>query len=150
MSDQGATIQLQGRQEAKPTSLGRADVMSDKMTKRDMFLQVLVILAATGADTALSEGIQHEINLLDKKRANKGANAAKVAEQNEVKGDIVHALEASEVPMRATEIGEAIGVTVQKASALLRQMVADEIVGRVTEKKVTTFFLVTDEGAMFE
>jgi predicted transcriptional regulator len=124
--------------------------MSEKMTKRDMFLGVLVVLAAAEADVALSEGIVHEINLLDKKRANKGANVKKIAEQNEVKGDIVHTLEASEVPMRATEIGDACGITVQKASALLRQMVADGIVLRITEKKVTTFFLATDEGAMFE
>lgn len=43
--------------------------------------------------------------------------------------------------MTATEIGSALGVTCQKASAILRQMVEAEVVNKVKVGKVTRFVL---------
>lgn len=43
--------------------------------------------------------------------------------------------------MTATEIGSALGVTCQKASAILRQMVEANVVNKVKAGKVTRFVL---------
>lgn len=117
--------------------------MSDKMTKREMFLAVLVVLAAAEADPALSDGILHEVNLLDRKRGTKSVNTAKVKEQAELKAALAAALADGEA--RATDLATAVDVTVQKASAILRLMVADGTVVRRTEKKIT-FFSLAEAG----
>jgi predicted transcriptional regulator len=78
--------------------------------------------------------------LLDRKRSTSKGDAKKKAEQVTIKKGIVDVLTNAE-PMRAKEIAKGADVSVQRASALLRQMVKDEQVVRHEDGKVTTFTL---------
>ena len=122
--------------------------MADKMTKRELFttlIGVVQTLDVTDGDIAIAEqlvaGLQHEVELLDRKRDSSKGDAKKKAEQASVKREIRATLADGEA-MRATAIAEQVGVSVQKVSALVRQMVADGEVARHEDKKVTTFTLV--------
>ena len=54
---------------------------------------------------------------------------------------IVEVLAGAEDGMTATEVGAAVGVTCQRASALLKKLVEDERVRKVKAGKVTRFVL---------
>lgn len=61
---------------------------------------------------------------LDERKARKVSKPSKTAIANEpVKAAILELVRGSENPMTATDIGTALGITVQKASALARQLV---------------------------
>lgn len=110
-----------------------------KMTKREMFETILVILAAVEADKELSDGIQHELDLLAKRAASKGGNAKKEAEQNKVMADIAAVLDGADEPMRAGDIAKSLDVGIQKVTAMLKKMVDAGTVTRTEEKKVAFF-----------
>jgi hypothetical protein len=115
--------------------------MADKHTKRELFETLLVFASAAEAEGWILDGLQHELDLLAKRASAKGGDAKKKAAQRAVKDDIIIALEDAESPMKATPIADAIGVSVQKASALLRQMVLDGEVTRIEDKKEVFFSL---------
>ena len=62
-------------------------------------------------------------------------------ENEEFKVKIVDMLKEDVDGMTATEIGSALAVSCQKASAILSQMVKAEVVAKVKEGKVTRFVL---------
>lgn len=63
-------------------------------------------------------------------------------ENEEFKVKIVDMLTEEADGMTATEIGSALAISCQKASAILSQMVKAEVVAKVKEGKVTRFVLV--------
>lgn len=78
------------------------------------------------------------------KRNSSGALKKPTKTQNEneqFKVKIVDFLTEEVDGMTATEVGSALGVTCQRASAILNQMVKDEVVAKVKEGKVTRFVL---------
>lgn len=122
--------------------------MSDKrITKKDRFAQLLSVVdsfeAVDGSfdGSDLREFIAHEVALLEKKHGSKGVPTKAQLENEVVKATIASVLADATEPMRATEIGVAIGESVQKATALLKQMVDDGVVSRVQDGKVTKFTL---------
>ncbi len=79
------------------------------------------------------------------KRNSSGALKKPTKTQNEneqFKVKIVDFLTEEVDGMTATEIGSALGVSCQRASAILSQMVKAEMVAKVKEGKVTRFVLV--------
>jgi predicted transcriptional regulator len=62
-------------------------------------------------------------------------------ENEEFKVKIVDMLKEDVDGMTATEIGSALAISCQKASAILSQMVKAEVVAKVKEGKVTRFVL---------
>lgn len=76
------------------------------------------------------------------KRATGERKPTKVQKENEgVKSEILNYLADGE-NHRATEIGEAVGISGQKCSALLKQMVEAGTVEKLVEKRVSYFKVV--------
>ena len=109
------------------------------MTKREMF----EVIATAMADNAeVVEFCNHEVELLEKRYANKSNKPSKKQVENEaLKGRIVEVLESADAPMTISEIKEGLGedFTSQKISALLTQLVKAETVVKTYEKKVAYF-----------
>lgn len=113
--------------------------MANKMTKKDYFNKVLTFVAG---DAELEKFIQHEIELLEKKATNK--KATKTQEENvSYKAEIMSVLTAegatvTEIQSRSEVLG---GLSNQRVSALLRQMVDAKEVAKVVDKKKSLFAL---------
>ena len=115
-----------------------------RMTKRDYFNNLLAI-DTVAANAELVNFIKHEMELLDRK--NKSGKMTKTQVENmALKENILTVLEK---PMTITEIVKALAVneigdyTPQKISALMRQLVLDGIMERITDKKRTLFSKVS-------
>ena len=90
--------------------------------------------------TMLIEFIDREMELLRNKRNKASGKPTKTQAANEgVKEQILETLAAGR--MTATEVGNALGISVQKASALLRQLKEENKVVRIEEKKKVYFEL---------
>ncbi len=90
----------------------------EKMTKREFFEAVM---AVEGIDAELKLFAEQEIAKMDERNAKrKGAPSKKSIENEPIKKEIVKVL--TETPQSAGEIAEKIGISVQKCSALLRQI----------------------------
>jgi len=110
-----------------------------KVTKREKFENVLAVLEVVGAE-AEAEFVKGELALLEK-RANAVKGKTKVQLENEVlKAEVLEVL-AEQGALRATAVGNAVEVKVQRATALLRQLVTEGAVVREVEGKVVTFRL---------
>ena len=111
--------------------------MANKMTYASALSFVLTNCADLPADVreklvALSDSYT--------KKASAEKKPTKVQTENEaVKQNMLKVLRDSSEPMTATEVAQAVGCSVQKASALLAQMVKDAQVERVPEKRKTYF-----------
>lgn len=82
-----------------------------------------------------------ELKIQLAKRGSGKKSMTKTQKENiEVKEHILALL--GEGGLTATEVAAELGVTVQKASALLRQLVKDEKVARVKEGKVLRFAVI--------
>lgn len=115
--------------------------MSDKHTKRELFETLLVFATAAEADEWVLAGLEHEIELLDRKRDSKGIDAKRAAEQKAVIANIEGVLANAAEPLRATAIANEVGCSVQRASAMLRKMVLAGDAVRHEDGKVVTFTL---------
>jgi hypothetical protein len=98
-----------------------------KVTKRDIFSATIGILQEVaerdGMDVSiLIEGLEREIELLNKKRAGGSVDNAKAIEQEQYMTLIAATMEGRE-EMRAGEISKATDMSVQRVSAMLRKMV---------------------------
>ena len=116
------------------------------MTKKEMFEMAINVIAETTAPEKdeLITGLEHEIELLSRRKSSpKGMTKTQKANEN-VKEAIVACL-ADNGMMRAMDVASELGITIQKASALLNQLVKAEVLEKVAEKKVN-FFKVA-EGA---
>lgn len=90
--------------------------------------------------TMLIEFIDREMELLRNKRNKASGKSTKSQKENEgVKEQILETLAAGR--MTATEVGNALGISVQKASALLRQLKEENKIVRIEEKKKVYFEL---------
>jgi predicted HTH transcriptional regulator len=125
--------------------------MEKKMTKREMFTLLKGIVAAqkvTDGDVAVAEalikGLDNELELLNRKRNSTTDSKSKTQVENiALKADI--GIMLMDGGMTATNIAKELDKTVQKASALLRQMVEDGKVERAKDGKSTVFVLVESE-----
>jgi hypothetical protein len=115
--------------------------MEKKITKVDRFNQ-LMALDEVKANADLMAFCEHEIELLQKKSASK--KPSKKNEENEVlKTKIVEVLGTFENGATVSEILGASedfnGMSNQKISALVRQLVLDGTVVKTTDKKKSIF-----------
>lgn len=109
--------------------------MEKKMTKREMFEQIKANYPLTADEIAF---IDHELALLVKKNERKSDKPTKAQLANEnLKEDILTILTSD--GRQCKEIAEVLGITSQKASALLNQLVKDEKAEKVVIKRVTYF-----------
>lgn len=110
--------------------------MEKKMTKKEMFTQIMAVLT----DEAQIDFIKHEIDLLDKKSASK--KPTKTQEANEALKDVIlsvlntEGMTASEVLASADEFS---GLSNQKISTLLNQLVKDGKIEKVTDSRKSIF-----------
>lgn len=112
-----------------------------KMTKRDYFKEILEIVKE---NEDLTNFINHELELLDKK--NSKSTMTKTQTENEnIKKVIVNALTEIGTPVTITELQKKCvdleNYSNQKISALLKQLVDNEIVKKVVEKRITRFYV---------
>jgi len=115
--------------------------MTNKMTQRDYFNEVIA-LAKANDRLDLVEFAEGRIAVLDKKASNK--KPTKTQEENvAIKDEILSVL--SNVGATVTEIqskSEMLGgLSNQRVSALLRQMIADNLVVKTVDKKKSYFAL---------
>ena len=106
---------------------------------------------ATAIDNAINGNLDAEtierLNALKEQLAKRNSGSAlkkptKTQRENEeYKTKIVGLLTEEVDGMTATEIGSALAVSCQKASAILSQMVKAEVVRKVKDGKVTRFVL---------
>jgi predicted transcriptional regulator len=121
-----------------------------RYTKKEMFteaLQIILLVSGTGLISdalavRVSDGLSHELEMLSRKHTGSGkVDAKRAAEATKVQDAIVSILEDEGAEMRATAIAQAVGVSVQKATAHLAKLVAAGTITRHEDKKVTTFTL---------
>jgi predicted transcriptional regulator len=108
------------------------------MTKIEMFESLIAKYDFTAEEKAF---LTHEVELVAKRNARKSTKPTKTQLANaSIKDAIASALAE---PMQAKAIGELVGISWQKASALLKQMVED---GRVvkTQEKGKSFFALAE------
>lgn len=107
------------------------------MTKREMFAFIKDSMADNADVVAFCD---HEIELLNKKNASASKKATKTQIANEgIKDSILDVLRNADAPMTATAIGEALGLSVNKVSALLTQLKEDNSVTREVIKRKAYF-----------
>ena len=110
------------------------------MTKRENYSAIRSILVAHG-NADLVAFVDHEVELLDRKnKAPKKATKTQV-ENEALKDHILEVLGSASAPMTATAIGEALGLSVNKVSALLTQLKEDNSVTREVVKRKAYFSL---------
>lgn len=126
--------------------------MTNKITKRDSFISIIEVLK--GAErTDLVEVMEHEIELLDKKKASGKMTKTQVANED-IKALIVEELTRLAKPVSITElisesaeIAEKCGNSNQKVSALMTQLKNAGAVVRTTEGKKALFSVADSEDA---
>ena len=114
-----------------------------KLTKRDHF-KTLLSIPAVQADPALTQFIEHELELLAKKNsAEKKPTAVQVANEG-IKSAIYEGMQENRlytVTELIKEVPACADLTNQRVSALLRQMMPERI-ERVEEKRKAYFRVV--------
>ena len=118
--------------------------MEKKMTKREMFEQIKANYALTDAEVKF---IDHELELLAKKNsAEKKPTATQVANEG-IKKSIVAGMEVGK-KYTITDLMKSIpaiaDLSNQRVSALVRQLIEDNLVIRTEEKRKAYFSLVAD------
>ena len=118
--------------------------MSNKTTKRDNFISIIEVLKELGKNE-LVEVMNHEIELLDKKKANGKMTKTQVANED-IKALILEELARVGKPVSITElisesaeIAEKCGNSNQKVSALMTQLKNAGSVVRTIEGKKALF-----------
>lgn len=114
-----------------------------KMTKREMYTKILSF-AEIQADPELAKGIQHEIELLDRKNSSDRKLSKNAAENVNLKAEILKIM--SKEPDRlftATEIWKQMenwdDLSNQRISALLKQLKEEGKIKKIEEKKKSLF-----------
>ena len=109
------------------------------MTKKEMFVEIANACADNEEIVAFCE---HEIELIENRKARKSSKPSKTQVENEgIKSEILSILEGVDTPVTATEIKDELnaGYAVQKVSALLSQLVKAEKVVKTYSGKVAMF-----------
>jgi hypothetical protein len=119
-----------------------------KVTKKTRFEEMKAIFEAQG-DTVHAEFCQHEIELLDKKNSSRsGKPTAQQKANNAVKESILDEMENGveyTITDMIKQLPSCADFTNQRTSALVRQLVKDNLVIR-TEKKGRAYFSLPSEG----
>lgn len=90
------------------------------MTRREFFEAVMAI---EGIEVELHDFAANEIEKLNARNAKRSSTPSKRSLANEpIKAEIVKVLSEAEQSATASDIAERIGISTQKASALLRQI----------------------------
>ena len=111
--------------------------MNKKMTKRDYFNQLLTI-EEVKANPTMVEFIEHELELLAKKNSADRKPTATQKENADIKLAIIEGMATNRVYTITEMIKEIPAISElsnQRVSAIVRQLVADEKVTRMEEKK---------------
>ena len=115
-----------------------------KMTKREKF-EMLKALSEVQASPVLTEFIDHELELLNKKNSAEKKPTAQQTANEGIKTAIVEGMEANRL-YTVTEVIKSIpacaDMTNQRVSALLRQLVEAGKVKRTEDKRKAYFSLV--------
>jgi len=117
-----------------------------KITKRDYFKMLAEVVAESGRENQaeLQAFINHEVELLDKKSASRGTVTTAKQKENEdlkeyilgVLTEINRAVTITELQAEDVKLGE---LTNQKISAMLKQLVDNNQVTKVVDKKKSYF-----------
>lgn len=110
--------------------------MTNKMTKKEMFAQIMANYALTAEEKAF---IAHEIELVERKNARKSDKPTKTQVENEgLKAAIYATMETNRLYKIAELRKEVAGLeeaSSPKIAALLKQMVEDGRVTRIEDKR---------------
>lgn len=114
--------------------------MTKKMTKREMFTMMMEKYNFTEEERAF---IEHEIELLDKKKSGERKPTATQIANEGLKEVILEVLESAENPMTISEIIKAHDalheLSTQKVSPMISSLVKAEKVVRIEEKRKAYF-----------
>lgn len=119
------------------------------MTKKEMFAAIINAVEGTTTNattTEMVEFLNHEIDLLNRKRSSKsGKPTAKQMENETIKERIMEILSHTLEGLTATDIMnalEAVSITAsnQKVNALVKQLISAELVDRKEVKGKAYFF----------
>jgi len=109
------------------------------MTKKEMY----ELIASTTDNEEIKDFCAHEIeNLAHRAQYKSKKQTAERAVNQELKEKIVSILVNAEEPMKASAIGELLGVSTQKTSALVKQMVDAGTVQKTVGKKNVSYFSI--------
>lgn len=103
------------------------------MTKREFLEKVITLEGVSEEMVAFAENEIEQIDASNKKAAER--RAAKRAEDQPLVDKIMDMVEQSEAAVTASEVGEMLEVSTQKASALLRRLVSDNVLAVEDIKK---------------
>jgi len=119
--------------------------MANKITKKDMF-KAIAEVEGVASNPAMVDFINHEIELLEKKASSKKATKTQVANEG-LKAEILSVLTSEGATVSdIIKKSEALsGLSNQKVSALLKQMVDSGDVTKVTDKKKSFFSLPSED-----
>ena len=107
--------------------------MEKKMTKREVINAMLQEEVVKGNEVYVNY-LNHEIELLDKKSSSHKPTKNQVA--NEALKDSIKAfIGEAEEPVTATDVAKGLDITVQKVSALVKQMVDSGVVVKTIDKR---------------
>lgn len=119
------------------------------MTKKEMFAAIINAVEGKPTETTAAEMVEflnHEIDLLNRKRSSKSSKpTAKQMENEAIKERIMEILSYSLEGLTATDIMnelEAVSITAsnQKVNALVKQLISAELVDRKEVKGKAYFF----------
>ena len=111
--------------------------MEKKITKKEMFA---ILRAKVEGDKALTDFIDHEVELLERKNASKSAKPTATQLANEGHKEKILEFLTKNGKATGTQIMKAIGLeSNQKTSALVRQLKESGVVVRTEEKGVAYF-----------
>ena len=119
--------------------------MTNKMTQRDFFNEIIALAEANEREDIV-EFAKGRIEVLDRKASAK--KPTKTQEENEVlKGVILDTLTNEGVTVTELQSKNEVlgGLSNQRVSALLRQMISDGKVVKVVDKKKALFSLAVTE-----
>lgn len=116
-----------------------------KITKRDNFISIIAVLKDAGKDDLVAV-MEHEIELLDKKSANRSTKpTVRQAENAEIKSAIVASLEkgklyrCSEIQAMNEILASATGT--QRTARLCNDLVSEGLLTKTIDKKVVYYSL---------
>ncbi len=110
----------------------------EKITKREKFANLIAKYNFNDDEIAF---LNHEIELLDRKASKDRKPSAKSLENSVIKEKMTNKFDKSRA-YTCTEIADEMEISVNKASALLSQLVADNKVKRESVKRKSYFTFV--------
>ena len=117
-----------------------------KITKRENFGAIVEILRAGGHED-YAKVMEHEIELLNRKRGGNGNLTPKQKENEEIKNKIVEVVSAYGSGMTVTQIMQTLEVySMNKLTSLVTQLRKENRLIRYAEKRVMYFRLPEYEG----